>query len=157
MVVGIILNLVTKVPYAPTPHAQIERIFDHIQLKPGQRVYDLGCGDGRVVFAAAKRGARVTGFEIQPLTYLRAKATQFFFHPTADIRWGSFRNANLSDADVIFCFLVDKVMTDTATFLNHHVPDGCTVISYGFPLPGWQAKIVLEPSKPQGSKIFLYQ
>lgn len=156
MLVSIILNLITRVPYAPTPQAHIEQIFNHIQLKPGQRLYDLGCGDGRVVFAAANRGAHATGFEIQPLTYLRAKMAQIFFHPTADIRFSSFRHANLTDADVIFCFLVDKVMADTATFLNDHAPRDCTIISYGFPLPGWQTTTRLE-SGLRGSKTYLYR
>ena len=155
--VSIVINVATQVPFAGTPQGRIEWLFDYLKLQPGTRLYDLGCGDGRVVFAAARRGAFATGYEIQPLTYLRAKIVQFTHYPAAKIRFGNFHNANLANAQIVFCFLVDAVMPSVAAQLEEKLAPGCTVVSYGFPLPGWQANMVLEPLPPNGSKIFLYK
>ncbi len=157
LLLALTINVICRVPYAGTPPAQIERIFEAIALAPGQRFVDLGCGDGRVVFGAARRGAIAVGFELQPLTFLRAKLVQRLRYPRAGIRYGDFRQVKLADADVVFCFLVAAVMPRVAAWIKQHLRPGATVISYGFPLPGWQANMVLEPLKPNGSKIFLYQ
>ena len=156
MAAGIVINVVTRVPYAACPPAQIERIFDHLNLPPGTRFYDLGCGDGRVVFAAAARGARATGFELQPLTYLRAKLTQLLRYQNADIRWGDFRHANLRDADCVFCFLVGAVMPQVGAWLHRQLKPGTTVVSYGFAIPNWQASSVLTPDHAGGSATYVY-
>lgn len=157
LAVGIGINLATRVPYAGTPPKRIEAIFDCLPLQPGSRVYDLGCGDGRVVFAAARRGAIATGYEIQPLPYLRAKIVQLIRYPGAKIRFGSFYAASLADADVVFCFLVDAVMPNVARHLERKLPAGCRVVCYGFELPGWQPKTVLHHPPSGRSKIFIYQ
>lgn len=156
LLVSIGINLVSRVPYAATPRATIERIFDSLHLRAGQRVYDLGCGDGRVVFAASRRGAHATGFEIQPLTFGRAKWTQWRHCPAAEIRFGSFRRASVQDADVVFCFLVAAVMPEVATWLRAQLRPTATVISYGFALPGWRATEVLAADHPGGSQTFIY-
>ncbi len=155
--ISIGINLFTRVPYAACPDSQITRIFDTLHLAPGTRVYDLGCGDGRMVFAAANRGLRATGFELQPLTYLRAKLAQLLWYPAADIRYGDFRHADLADADAVVCFLVGSVMPAVTAQLGRQLQTGTAVVSYGFPLPGWQPETILEPLLSQRSKIFIYQ
>lgn len=157
MAVGIGINLLTRVPYAACPHTKIARIFDTLNLSPHSRVYDLGCGDGRVVFAAAARDLRATGYELQPLTYLRAKVVQFLRYPAADIRYGDFRRANLSDADVVFCFLVGSVMPQVANQLARQLHRGTRVISYGFPLPGWTPIQILKSDHRGGSHTYFYK
>lgn len=154
---GIAINLFTRVPYAACPHGQVTRIFAALRLPPQTRVYDLGAGDGRVVFAAAARGLCATGFELQPISYLRAKIVQLFRYPTADIRYGDFQRAHITDAGLVFCFLVGAVMPKMAAFLDRQLQPGCTVVSYGFPLPGWQPTHVLQSDHPGGSQIFFYR
>lgn len=154
---AIIINLLCRVPYAGTPPDQIDRILNAIAIKPGQRFYDLGCGDGRVAFAAARRGAIAIGYELQPLTYLRAKWTQWQRYPRAKIHWGNFHRAPIADADVVFIFLVGVVMPRVAAWLAERLRPGTTVVSYGFPLPGWKATTILQSPKPNGSHIYIYQ
>ncbi|MDD5109935.1 MAG: hypothetical protein PHI63_01815 [Patescibacteria group bacterium] len=157
LLAGAAMNLITRVPYAPTPPAQVERILDFLRLRPGQRLYDLGCGDGRVVFAASCRGVIATGYELQPLTYLRAKAMQLVRYRPAHIHFGNFQDANLADADIIFCFLVGAVMPKVADILSAKSPRGCTIVSYGFELPGWQPESRLESAHAGGSAFFIYR
>lgn len=154
---GIAINLATRVPFAACPEWQVTRIFAALRLPPQTRVYDLGSGDGRVVFAAARRGMRATGFELQPLTYVRAKVMQLLRYPAADIRYGDFRQAELTDADFVFCFLVGSVMPAVAAQLARQLRPGATVVSYGFPIPGWTPQQILPSDHPGGSHIYLYK
>ncbi|MBM4093960.1 MAG: hypothetical protein FJ276_31820 [Planctomycetes bacterium] len=52
--------------YVPTPYEVVEKMLDMANVRKGEVVYDLGCGDGRIVVAAAKRGAKATGWDINP-------------------------------------------------------------------------------------------
>jgi SAM-dependent methyltransferase len=65
---------VPDVVYVPTPHDIVTKMLDMGGVKRGDVVYDLGCGDGRIVVAAAKRGARSIGFEISPIRIKEANA-----------------------------------------------------------------------------------
>ena len=53
-------------PYAQTPAGTVEAMLDFAALAPGERLLDLGSGDGRIVIAAARRGADATGIDIDP-------------------------------------------------------------------------------------------
>ena len=157
MLLGLAVLAVCRVPYAGTPPNQIERILNAIELSPGQRFHDLGCGDGRVVFAAARRGAIATGYELQPIPYLRAQWRRWRRYPQARIRFGNFRRATVADADVVFCFLVASVMPSLAAWLAQRLRPTAIVVSYGFPLPRWQPTTILKSTKPNGSNVYIYQ
>jgi SAM-dependent methyltransferase len=60
-------------PYLPTLKKQTAEALDLLDLKPGQTLLELGCGDGRVVKAAAQRGLKVTGYELNPILVIIAK------------------------------------------------------------------------------------
>jgi predicted RNA methylase len=55
----------------PTPATVVPAMIAAAEIKPGDKVFDLGCGDGRLVFAAAARGAQATGLEISPLVFAK--------------------------------------------------------------------------------------
>lgn len=152
--------LYTGVPYAGTPKNVLDKIFDAVDLKSGQIVYDLGCGDGRVLFAAEKRGARCIGFELSPAAYLRARVLKIFHRSRAKIKLKNFFSAKLKDADVVFCFLVGKVMKRVERRLDSQLKPGAKVICYGFDLPGWNAvkTILPDPKKDRTqSPVFIYE
>src|SRR5829696_1490486 len=62
------------VPYEPTPRAVVQAMLDLAEVRPGDVVYDLGCGDGRIVIEAAKRGARGVGVDLDPARVREATA-----------------------------------------------------------------------------------
>ncbi|MDO8622525.1 MAG: hypothetical protein Q7R80_04815, partial [bacterium] len=64
---------VSGAPWVPTWRRDVDRFLALAQLRPGERFYDLGCGDGRLVRAAANTGTIATGFECSLLPYLLAK------------------------------------------------------------------------------------
>lgn len=151
---ALVVMLVYRVPYAPTPTREIEKIIAALRIEPGARVYDLGCGDGRVVRAAARAGARAVGYEVSPWLYLVSRVKSLG-KPRAKIRFGDFSKADLSDAGAVFVFLLDLVLPDVVAQLDSQLEPGTRVVSYGFPLPGWKPDEVIATSGK--SKIYTYQ
>src|SRR3989344_5870054 len=95
-------------PWFPTWSRDITRFLKLAEIKPGEKFYDLGCGDGKLVFAAAGAGARAVGYEISLLPYLIALGRSFYVKNTKII-FKNFWKADLSDADVVYIFLTPKV------------------------------------------------
>lgn len=148
----------TRVPFAPTPEKRVKIVFDNLNLKAGQIFYDLGCGDGRFLLEAERRGIKATGFEVSPWVYLRAKLNLWKNHCQAKIIYKNFYSVNLADADGIFCFLMDEVMPKVERKLEKELTTGTKVAAYGFALPNWQPEkiIDLNPPNKKSSKIYFY-
>lgn len=146
------------VPFAPTPHNNIIRGLDLLDLKPGSIFYDLGCGDGRALIEAEKRGAKAVGFEVSLWAYLKATINLWRTKSKAKIFFKSFYSVSVSDADAIFCFLVDRVMKRVEEKLMQELKPGTKIVSYGFPFPTRQPAAVIEtdPKNSNASKIYLY-
>lgn len=147
---------VVGVPPVPTPKKVLARMIALAEIWPGQRVYDLGCGDGRIVFAAAERGADATGFEISPLVYLWAILRKFFLKKKGRILFRDLLWINLSKADIIFLYLYP---TTIKFFLQkkfkRELRRGTKIISYAFDIPSLPL-VKKERVVPHGY-IFVYQ
>src|SRR5579884_362002 len=97
-------------PYLPTLKPQIETALTLAQLKPGQTLIELGCGDGRVVLAAAKKGIKVVGYELNPILALTAWLRTRHYRRQVKIVWGNFWLKDWPPADAIFVFLLYRYM-----------------------------------------------
>jgi len=140
-------------PWFPTWSRDIERFLKLADIKPGDKFYDLGCGDGKLVFAAAGAGAKATGFEISLLPYLIAKSRSFFVK-NAEIRFKDFWKQTLFDPDVVYMFLTPKANPKAKDKLEQELKKGARVIAYTWPIEGWQpVKIDRTPGQPS---IYLY-
>ncbi|HVX58696.1 MAG TPA: hypothetical protein VG964_03080, partial [Candidatus Saccharimonadales bacterium] len=109
--------------------------LDMLDLKPGQTLYDLGCGDGRMLKAAAKAGLNAVGYEMSPMLVLIARIVNFRYRRQVKVIMGNYWNADISAADGIFVFLLDKYMArldKKVTALNKPIK----VASYTFQIPG---------------------
>src|SRR3989344_2509244 len=95
-------------PWFPTWSRDIGRFLKLADIKPGQKFYDLGCGDGKLVFAAAGAGADAVGFDISLLPYLIAVLSSWSVS-NAKIMFKDFWKQNLSEADIVYIFLTPKV------------------------------------------------
>jgi SAM-dependent methyltransferase len=136
----------TGAPFVPTSKRVMNKMIDLAHIKPGDVVYDLGCGDGRFVFAAKKLGAKATGFEYSIPTYLLAKL-RALFHPGARIRFANFWLVNISDADVVFCYLLTDSMQVFARKIWPQLKPGCRVVSHSFRMKG------IQPAKDEGGVV----
>lgn len=97
-------------PYLPVLSGQKEAAFRLLALKPGQHMLELGCGDGRMLIAAAERGLQVTGYELNPvlafLSWLRTRR----YSGQVRVVWGNYWRKPWPPADGIYVFLLDKYM-----------------------------------------------
>jgi len=105
------------------------------RIKPGEMVYDLGCGDGRIVFAAQKAGAQAVGYELSAPTYLLAKLRSLA-HPGSRIEYKNFWTQDYSKADVIFCYLLMSSMQTFKDKIWPNLKPGCRVVSHAFTMKG---------------------
>ncbi len=122
-------------PFIPTSKRVMERMLALAAIRPDERVYDLGCGDGRLVFAAAAAGARATGFELSLPTFLLARI-RALRHPGARILLRNFWRSDLRDADVVFCYLLPETMQTFHRTLWPQLKSGCRVVSHAFKIEG---------------------
>lgn len=119
----------------------IRAAFELVHLQPGETVYDLGAGDGRVVVAAAKAfQARGVGVEIEPAHCLVGWARVLLNGVVrrASIRQKNLFDVKLEDADVVFLYLSPRVLDRLAPQLILRLRPGVRVVSVHFPIEGWR-------------------
>lgn len=144
------LVLLVGAPYMPTLKKQQIAALDLLDLKPGQVVYDLGCGDGRFLTAAARRGLKAIGYELNPFMALIAWASTRRYHRQVKVKWGNFWQADISQADGIFVFLLDRFMPRLNSKIKAEAKGSIKLVSHAFKIPG---------KKPAAKKsaLFLYK
>ncbi len=149
-----IYSLVRGIGWVPTWKKDLERFLRLADIKPGQVVYDLGCGDGVVVIAAAKKGAKAIGLEVSILPFLGALVRKILTKSKAQIKFRDFWLVDLKDADVVYFFLIPRIYEQLKNKLEKELKPGAKVIAYVWPIEGWQATVV---DKPEGRPVmYLY-
>lgn len=128
--------LIFGAPYLPTLKKYRKEALDLMDLKPGQTLYELGCGDGSLTIEAAKRGWLVVGYEINPLMALISWLRTRRYRKQVTIVWGNFWQADLSQADGVFVFLLDRFMKRLEDKLIHAARGRqIKLVSYAFKIP----------------------
>ncbi len=153
------MALVNGAPFVPTPMKKVKKMVALAKIKKGQRVYDLGCGDGRFVYVAANEyGANATGIELSPIVYVLAKIRGFFWGSKAKIKFGNFKLFDLSDADVIFCYLLPDTLKKIQPMLDKQFRPGTRIYSYAFEIPKWKLiKQEGRDAKANEAPVFVYE
>ena len=128
-------------PPVPTKPERIQKALKLANLQPNETLYDLGAGDGRVLFIAARDfGAKAVGLEIGPiqcaLIWLRVTAKGF--GNQIQVRWENFNKANLKDADVVFVYATSKEITKLAPHLETQMKKGSRLVSISADFPEWE-------------------
>lgn len=122
------------VPYVPTPTEVVNRMLDMAQIKKGEKHYDLGSGDGRIVIEAAKRGAHGVGIDLNPerIKEARANAKKAGVEDRVEFKTMDLFKADFSDADVVTLYLLPSVNRDLRPQLWKQLPVGARVVSHAF-------------------------
>ncbi len=133
------LAFVTGAPFVPTTSKTAASMLRLARIKRGMKVYDLGSGDGKLLFLAAKQGAIAVGLEINPFLVLYSNIRSFFspYRHTVHTQWRNFWKADLSDADVVFIYLLPWRMEKLQEKLQQKLKKGTLVISNSFIFPNW--------------------
>ena len=130
------------VVWVPTSEALVEKMLDMAAVTPQDFVVDLGSGDGRNIIAAAKRGARATGFEYNPdmVRLSRSNAAKAGVADKATFVEGDMFEADFSQATVLALFLLpDNLMKLRSKFLN--LKPGTRIVMNTFAIPEWEADV----------------
>lgn len=121
-------------PYLPSFKTDVEVMLDLVEVKPGELVVDLGSGDGRVLLAAARRNAWACGYEINPLLWTVARVRALGLR-RVEVKLADYWRVNLGEADVVFVFLLDRLMPRLERKLIKELKPGARLVSYVFALP----------------------
>jgi len=151
-------RLILAAPYAPTPEDTVSKALRLASLKKGELLYDLGCGDGRVLIAAARDfGARAVGFEIQHelVEEARVKIHGAGLDDVAHVLERDFFNEDLSEADVVFLYLTPSVTKALAEKLCRELKAGSRIVAYRYPIREWTPHAFDLDSSDHG--LFLYR
>src|SRR5580693_6824083 len=128
-------------PDIPTPQSVVERMLEAGHVKPGETVYDLGSGDGRIVITAAQKyGAKAVGVELRPdlCDKARERIKELGLEDKASIVQGSALRVNLSAADVVTMYFLSSSNERLRPNLEHWLKPGSRVVSNQFPIKGWK-------------------
>jgi len=127
--------LFSKVPFVPVRKKVLSEIISALELKDKSVLYDLGCGDGRVLFAASEVYKNITcvGIEKAPFPYLWAKYCQFFAgDKRVSILYGDMFKLDISPATHIFLYLFPRLMNDLLPKFEKELKPGSRVVSCDF-------------------------
>lgn len=162
----IILVLLTMVisgksfaPWLPSRSRDLSRIFKIINLKENEIFYDLGCGDGRMVFYAAKNyGAKSIGLEIGLPMFFFCRIKQWFIKDKNVVfKYRNLFKEDLSDVDAVYIYgLPDTINCKLKNKFEKELKAGARVISYAFSIKDWIPERVDKPEEKDAS-IYLYK
>jgi SAM-dependent methyltransferase len=144
------------VPFEPTPPAIVEAMLDLAGVTASDTVYDLGCGDGRIVVAAAKRGARGVGIDIDPqrIRESRERAISEGVQDRVEFRQGDLFEADVSPATVVTLFLWPQVNLRLRPTLLAQLRPGARVVSYMHDMGDWSPQRTVRV--PGGWDLYLW-
>ena len=146
--------------YVPTPQEVVDKMLDMADVRPGEIVYDLGCGDGRIpVTAARKYGARSWGFDINPVRVKESleNVAKNNVKDLVTIKQQDIFELDLSKADVITLYLLPQLNVKLIPQLDKLKP-GCRIVSHDFNMEGVRPKreVTYTPQGGREHRIYLW-
>ena len=121
----------TDAPYVPVKKRVMEKIIETLKLKKNCVLYDLGCGDGRILLEAIKKNnIKAVGVEKNFIVYLW---TKFVSRKTSNkITYDDIKNVSLKEATHIFLYLFPKIMEELIIKINNECKPGTRIVSCSF-------------------------
>ena len=147
-------------PYVASPARVVDRMLEIAGVKPGETVYDLGSGDGRILIAAAgKYKAKAVGIEISPKLAAEASARidREGLGGQARVIQGDLLAADLTRADVVTIYLATSLNEKLRPRLERYLKPGARVVSHDYAIPGWKPSKVDRTDDRRGHVIYLYE
>ena len=132
-------------PYSPTPMDVVDRMLSFAKVGPRDVVYDLGCGDGRIVIEAARKfGARGIGIDIDPALIARARdnARQAGVESLVTFRVQDAMTVDVSDATVVTLYLLAASNVKVRPVLTKTLRPGARIVAHNYPIGDWEPDVV---------------
>ncbi len=146
-------------PWVPTSRKGVEKALQLARLQAGETVYDVGCGDGRTMWAAHRAGAgRVVGIELAlPLWGLCQLRRVLGRYANTEVRWGNaFAQGDYAEADVLFVFLMTEPMQEFERVVWPQLKTGTRVVSHAFTMPNVPVRETVPFVKWGHAPLYLY-
>ncbi len=138
--VSLLLSSLMGAPFIPTSGRKVKRMLELAKLKKGEKLYDLGAGDGRFVIAAAKQGVQAVGVEINPFQvwWCNLHIALLGLGKNAKVVRGNIFTYDVSDADVVICYLLPETNKRLQPILEKMLKPGTRVLTHVFRFHGWK-------------------
>ncbi len=154
----------TLAPYYPTPETIVEKMLQLAELKAGEKMYDLGSGDGRIVIMAAQKfHAEAVGVEIDSKMVKQSldRIRKLGLERTAHIVQGDLLQQNYSSADVVTVYLLPEAMdTKVQPLLDRQLKKGARVVAHDFEFRNWtpeKVENIADDGEGRSHAIYLYR
>ena len=146
--------------YVPTPQEVVDRMLEMADVHPGEIVYDLGCGDGRIPVTASKKyGVRSWGFDINPVRVRESleNVERNNVKNLVTIKQQDIFELDLSKADVITLYLLPQLNVKLIPQLDKLKP-GCRIVSHDFNMEGVKPKreVTYTPPGSREHRVYLW-
>ncbi len=127
-------------PYVATPCRVVREMLRIAEIKPGETLYDLGCGDGRIVMlATGELKAKAVGYELEGelVKKARDKISELHLDDAAIVQDDLFK-ADIAKADAVTMYLTPRGNEEVKPKLEKELKPGARVVSLEFEMPGWK-------------------
>jgi SAM-dependent methyltransferase len=146
-------------PYVPTPQGVVDRMLELAEVTANDVVYDLGCGDGRIVITAAKKfGARGVGVDIDPdrIREAKANAKEAGVENLVTFIKQDAMTVDVSPASVVTLYLLSSSNLKLRPMLTKQLKPGARIVSHAFSMGDWEPLKVVTVDDPDGYSRTLY-
>lgn len=136
-------DAVDLAPFVPTPMVVVEKMLEMANVTEDDVVYDLGCGDGRIVVTAARKyGARGVGIDLDPRRIAESQERAKKEEVTNLVRFlqQDVMKADFSEATVVTLYLLPESNELLRPLLEKQLKEGSRVVSHNYEIPGWEHK-----------------
>jgi len=150
-------------PYVNSPQEVVQKMLQMANLKKGETLFDLGCGDGRIIIAAAEQfRVKAVGVEISSHEVKTAMAAvkKHGLQDSVKVIHGDMLQQDLSPADVVTLYLTTTANESLRPNLERYLKMNARVVSYDYPIPGWKPVSEVETNANKYGTthtIYLYQ
>ena len=145
-------------PFVASPARVVDRMLSLAGIRPGETVYDLGCGDGRVLIAAVKNyKAKAVGVEISPKLVAEAqeRIRKEGVASEARVVEGDLLATDLTGADVVVIYLATSLNQELRPRMEKFLKPGARVVSHDYAVPGWKPARIEETDGKH--RIYVYE
>ena len=146
-------------PYVPTPYDVVNRMLELAEVTRNDVVYDLGCGDGRIVITAAERfGARGVGIDYDPerIAEANANAARRGVQDLVTFIRQDAMEADVSEATVVTLYLLSSSNRKLRPILTRQLRPGARIVSHAFRMGDWRPDVTREFEDERGTRRTLH-
>jgi cyclopropane fatty-acyl-phospholipid synthase-like methyltransferase len=141
--------VISGAPFVPTSKRRLKKMISLAEIKKTDTVMDVGCGDGRLVVAAAKLAKQAVGIEINPVLVWVSKFRVARLN-NAEIRAENLWKTDFSNVDIVMLYFIPEKMKKLENKIRNEMKPGSRIISHAFTFPDW-------PYEKKDGKVYLYK